>query len=261
MMNKATYMHALQQALTGLPGPVIEECLWTYERKFLDAMLAGESEESIAARLPKPELVAAQKKTSVRYHALQVRFSFVNLARLFVALTGLAFLNLLLIAPVMAAVSVLFAGFVTSVCLYFGGILFAAAGVAGISQFHVQIPQTQTVTVRQSFDARIAHEPVQIEINGSGVHAQTATTADVVAASLPEAKHTAQTIKAEPIDIQFSFSEPMGTWQAVKGLGMIIGAILLMMLTFWLTRFSWHGAVRYLRWTVQQLRHAPMHTA
>ncbi|WP_422968323.1 DUF1700 domain-containing protein [Undibacterium curvum] len=273
MMNKATYMHALQLALAGLPGPVIEECLWTYERKFLDAMLAGESEESIAARLPKPELVAAQKKTSVRYQALQVRFSFANLARLFVALTGLAFLNLLLIAPVMAAVSVLFAGFVVSVCLYFGGILLAAAGVAGISQFHIEIPQTQTVTVRQSFDARIANEPLQIDVNSDGVYTRTSSAAeknpalpvavasDAATASQTDAHSTAQTIKAEPLDIQFSFSQPMGMRQAVKGMGMIIGSILLMMLTLWLTRFSWRGALHYLRWSAQQLRQPPMHAA
>ncbi|NDI84935.1 DUF1700 domain-containing protein [Undibacterium crateris] len=273
MMNKASYMHALQQALTGLPGPVIEECLWTYERKFLDAMLAGESEESIAARLPKPELVAAQKKTSVRYQALQVRFNLSNLARLFVALTGLAFLNLLLIAPVMATVSVLFAGFVASVCLYFGGILLAAAGVAGISEFHVGIPQTKNVTVHQSFDARIAHEPVQIEINGSGVHTQTSTGAekpvalpataasDASVATQTEAISSAQTVKGEPLDIQFSFSQPMGMRQTVKGMGMIIGSILLMMLTLWLTRFSWRGALRYLRWSAQQLRQPQMHAA
>ena len=73
-MNKTAYMNALRQALDGLPAKVIEDTMWEYERKFTDAMVAGKSEEEIAAGLPKPELLAAQKNASTRYEALKTKF-------------------------------------------------------------------------------------------------------------------------------------------------------------------------------------------
>ena len=59
-MNKTEYMNKLKQELNGLPAAVIEDTLWSYEAKFVDAMLAGRDEHEIAASLPPAHLVAAQ---------------------------------------------------------------------------------------------------------------------------------------------------------------------------------------------------------
>ncbi len=117
-MDKTEYMNALRQALEGLPAEVIEETMWSYERKFIDAMVAGRSEEEIAASLPRPSLVAAQKKAGVRYEEVKRDFSLGNVASLFISLIGLLVFNLFMVIPATVYFCLLFATYVCSLAFY-----------------------------------------------------------------------------------------------------------------------------------------------
>ena len=70
-MNKTEYMNTLRQELNGLPSEVVEDTMWAYEGRFVDGMVAGRDEMEIAASLPPPRIVAAQKRASLRYQDLK----------------------------------------------------------------------------------------------------------------------------------------------------------------------------------------------
>ncbi|MES2073497.1 MAG: DUF1700 domain-containing protein [Pseudomonadota bacterium] len=171
-MDKTEYMNALRQALEGLPAAAIEETMWTYERKFLDAMVAGRSEQEIAAGLPKPSLVAAQKKTSVRYDEVKKNFSMGNTAGLFVSLIGLLVFNLFMMIPAIMYFSLLFASYIAALALYVGGIGITAASLSGVSQFNFDVPAGQHVIVDDD-DVRMHRHShrgsVRVDIGPTGI--------------------------------------------------------------------------------------------
>uniref|UniRef100_UPI00374D8CC3 DUF1700 domain-containing protein n=1 Tax=Undibacterium sp. TaxID=1914977 RepID=UPI00374D8CC3 len=170
-MNKTEYMNTLRQALEGLPAEVIEETMWTYERKFIDAMVSGSSEEEIAASLPKPSLVAAQKKTGVRYAEVKKEFSLGNIASLFISLLGLLVFNLFMIIPATVYFCLLFAAYVCSLAFYGIGIGITAASLSGVPQFKFDIPAHSHVIVAGSDVATHRHYAgnVRVDISPSGI--------------------------------------------------------------------------------------------
>ena len=126
-MNKTEYMNTLRRELEGLPAELIEDTLWTYEGKFVDGMVAGQTEEEIAAKLPTPQLVAAQKRANLRLTTLKNDFSPSNLLSLLVATLGVLVFNLLMVFPAVVYTAMLFSAYATSLAFYFAGIIMTAA--------------------------------------------------------------------------------------------------------------------------------------
>lgn len=251
-MTKTDYMNALRLALQDLPGDIQEELLWSYEGKFIDGMVAGKSEQEIISQLPAPALVASQQKAAMHFRQFKSKVSVGNLARLIVALLGLAIFNLLMLIPAIVCFAMLSSAFVMALFFYIFGILLTAGGISGVDELHIyDAPHRVTVGHSPTPDNGQIKRPAELEISASGIEAN--------GQSVPEGGHQAgRTRVAEPLDIHIRLGKQQGLYDVLKGIVMIIGSILLLMLSMFLSRLSFRGFRQYLRWNFSQLRLMPV---
>jgi uncharacterized membrane protein len=282
-MNKTAYMNALREALDGLPASVIEDTMWEYERKFIDAMVAGKSEEEIAAGLPKPELLAAQKKTSMRYQALKTNFSIGNVAGLLVALIGLMIFNLFMLIPAVAYFSLLCSAYIVAMVMYVAGIGITAASISGVEQFSVDIPVGRHHVHNHNDSHRIRNHNVRVDVTETGIlidgekqdeHGQAAaslpaapvtasaasatsatsvTSATASAASATAVTRTVST-ESQTEKLHIELGNHFSGTKLFSGLGLLLASIALMMLSMFMTKYTFIGFKHYLRWNLSQLQ-------
>ncbi|MFZ6641380.1 DUF1700 domain-containing protein [Undibacterium sp. TC4M20W] len=287
-MNKTAYMNALRQALDGLPASVIEDTMWEYERKFVDAMVAGKSEEEIAAGLPKPELLAAQKKTSMRYQALKTNFSLGNVAGLLVALIGLMIFNLFMLIPAVAYFSLLCSAYIVAMVMYVAGIGITAASISGVEQFNFDIPVGRHHVHNHNDNHRIRNHNVRVDVTETGIlidgekqdeHGQAAaslpaapvtasvasatstTSATSVASATASASAASATVVTRTVStesqtekLHVELGNHFSGTKLFSGLGLLLASIALMMLSMFMTKYTFIGFKHYLRWNLSQLQ-------
>lgn len=247
-MTKTDYMNALKLALQDLPGDIQEELLWTYEGKFIDGMVAGKSEQEVIAQLPTPALVAIQQKAAIHLRQLKNKVSVGNLARLVVALFGLAIFNLLMLIPALVCFATLSSAFITALSLYFAGILLAAGGISGVDELHIHDAPHQFAVAYSPDPAN--SQTNNVDISASGIQ--------VNGTSVTEEEHQTKRLRiSEPVDIHINLGKQLDLYDVFKGIGMIIGSILLLMLSMLLTGLSFRGFRQYLRWNFSQLKLTP----
>lgn len=246
-MNKTEYMNALQLALQGLPAQVIEETLWTYEGKFTEGILTGKKEQDIAAGLPLPGLVAARKKTALRFQAFKTHVSPGNLASLLVALIGLLVFNLFMVIPAIVYVSLLCASYAVALLLYVAGIGMTAASLSGVQQFSVALPAAyyHAMDGDIDMDGLRSGEPLRVDISQHGI------LIDQDGAPAPAARDAGTSADGRlrlEIDNHLTIGD---VWQ---GIGILLGSILLLLFSMVLTKYSFFGLRQYLRWNLAQLK-------
>ncbi|MFZ6760563.1 DUF1700 domain-containing protein [Undibacterium sp. Ji50W] len=267
-MNKTEYLQALRQALDGLPATVIQETVWEYEASFADAMASGKSEEEAAASLPKPELVAARKKANNRYQVLKHHFTVGNIASWLVALIGLMVFNLFMFIPAVVYFSLLCSSYVLALSLYVAGIGVTAASLSGVDHFSMDVPYQNYHAVRHGHHkvtSTLQHENMRVEITESGIFIDgekanndskvaqdagviTIDSTSSVAGSVPAA--TAEPGKQE---LHVEVGNHFYGSKALLGIGMIIASVLLLMLSMFMTKYTFIGFRHYLRWNLLQL--------
>lgn len=285
-MDKSSYMKALRSALEGLPAPLIEETIEAYERKFAEAALNGKSEEELLASLPQPELIAAQKKTSIRYDALKRNFTIGNIAGLLVAMIGLMVFNLFMLIPAMTYFILLCSSYVVALCLYLAGIGITAASLSGVDQFSFQLPAGHHHVVHGAHhrNSRDGHyHDVRVDISETGVlidgeqfddhgkktessgvtvtlpNTASASATTAVASATATASQPAVTVQAEVKvrdrdSFQIEVSNHFSAGKLLSGLGAILAGIGLFMLSMFLTKYSFIGFKHYVRWNLSQLQ-------
>ena len=281
-MNKTAYMNALRQALDGLPASVIEDTMWEYERKFVDAMAAGKSEEEIAADLPKPELLAAQKKASTRYAALKTNFSLGNVAGLLVALIGLMIFNLFMLIPAVVYFSLLCSAYIVAMVMYVAGIGITAASISGVEQFSVDIPAGRHHVHNHNDNHRMHKHNVRVDVTETGIlidgekqdgngeaaaavasssassstlpAASSATSAVAVSAASTAASTRTVRTETQTEKLHIEVGNHFSGTKLFTGLGLLLGSIALMMLSMFMTKYTFIGFKHYLRWNLSQLQ-------
>jgi|GEM_PF-1379276 len=287
-MNKTAYMNALRLALEGLPASVIEETMWTYERKFVDALVAGQSEEEIAASLPKPELVAVQKKASSKYQALKSDFSLGNIAGLLVALIGLMIFNVFMLIPAITYFSLLCSAYILAMGMYVAGIGITAASISGVDQFTVELPTGKHHVHRHENRQRMKNNNVRVDITETGilvdgenldegdqsvsaiVASAPATAVTAVTSATPMTPMSPVTVAAPPAppsppapviqagdhhseNLRIEVGNHFSGKKLFTGLGLLLSSIILMMLSMFITKYTFIGFKHYLRWNLSQL--------
>lgn len=282
-MNKTDYMNTLRQELEGLPGSIIEEALWHYEGLFVNGMMAGKSEEEIAAGLPKPSIVAAQRRAKLKADTLKQDLHPSNLARVLVALLAVLFFNLLMVIPAIVYSALLFASYICGLSFYFAGILIAAASLAGVPQMTFHIPHgIHHVDIHNNHHRHFGHGDVTVDISEDGIlvkgnHAHdddndddgvdiklnqtktpdqatvpTAPAASV--ASQPAATAVVPTPKSPRSDgIPIVVGNHLGMLDIFRGLGLMLGGIALFLFSLFMTKMTFVGFKRYLSWNMSLL--------
>lgn len=292
-MNKTDYMNTLRQELEGLPGTIIEEALWHYEGLFVNGMMAGKSDEEIAAALPKPSIVAAQRRAKLKADALKQDLHPGNLARVLVALLVVLFFNLLMVVPAIVYSALLFASYICGLSFYFAGILIAAASLAGVPQMTFHIPHGyHHVDIHNDHHRHFGHGDVTVDISEDGIYVKgnhahdddndddgdvdinfgKTTTPDLPAVPTPPADAVASQAGVIPATPAIStpsvpsVSKPLrsdgipiivgnhlGMLDIFRGLGLILGGIALFLFALFMTRMTFVGFKRYLTWNMSLL--------
>ncbi len=273
-MTKTEYMNTLRQELSGLPSDVLEDTMWAYEGRFVDGMVAGRDELEIAASLPAPHIVAAQKRASIRYQELKEKVTPTNFASLLVALLGVMMLNFFMIIPAIVGSMLLFAAYLSSMAFYVVGIVITATVLAGVPQINMNIPTHHFQHIDQQFDSDMDeefsahHGNVRVDITPSGIMVDKDEAGDLsnsapagnVAASSVAASGSAitksgnDTVVVDKSVVHVSIGHHLKTVHIFQGLGFLLGGIAMFMLCLFATKYTFVGFRKYLLWNVSLLR-------
>jgi uncharacterized membrane protein len=269
-MNKTEYMNSLRQELTGLPAEVVEDTMWAYEGRFVDGMVAGRDEMDIAASLPAPHIVAAQKRASMRYQELKEKVTPTNFASLLVALLGVMMLNFFMIIPAIVGSMLLFTAYLSSMVLYVVGIVLTATVLAGVPQINLHIPTHHTHHIDQGFNDDLSealppHGNVRVDITPNGITVDKDEAASGDAGKNPAASNNAtgnavvtktgnEKTSVEKSVVHVSIGNHLKAIHIFQGLGFLFGGIALFMLCLFTTKYTFVGFKKYLLWNVSLLR-------
>ncbi|TPJ34990.1 DUF1700 domain-containing protein [Mesorhizobium sp. B2-8-3] len=120
-MTKDAFLQTLRQRLAGLPAHEIDDIVGDYSAHFADA--SGRSEAEVAAALGDPARLARELRAEAGLRRLEAHWSMSNMLAATLALAGLAFVDLVLLLPLL----------LTAVILSIGlGITLVAIGALGI---------------------------------------------------------------------------------------------------------------------------------
>lgn len=278
-MNKTEYMNTLRQELNGLPAQVVEDTMWAYEGRFVDAMLAGRDEQQIAASLPAPHIVAAQKRASMRYQELKEKVTPTNFASVLVALLGVMMLNFFMIIPAIVGSIFLFTAYLSSMLLYVVGIVITATVLAGVPQVNLNIPSHHfhhsNDTMSDDIDNEHSsyHGDVRVDITPDGIivdkdeaakHidnslavnsvAISPSASSAVVAKLAEDKAAVDKSVKDKSVVHVSIGNRLKTIHIFQGLAFLLGGIALFMLCLFTTKYTFVGFKKYLLWNASLLR-------
>ncbi|MBY0572154.1 MAG: DUF1700 domain-containing protein [Undibacterium sp.] len=257
-MNKTEYMNTLQQELQGLPTEQIDETMWVYEQKFVDGMVAGSSEAEIAAKLPNPRLVAAQKRASTRVQKLGSNYKVANLFGLLIATIGLLFLNGLMLMPVIFYGLFVFVSYIISLLVYGLGIGLFAASVSGVGEMEFKLPHHSYHDrghVRSRDVRGFNHDVgrVTVDINTAGVLVNRDGVAQTDGLKTLE-RHWDGRVGAQ--DVSIHISNRLTGRNVILGIGVMGIGIALLLLCLMLTRLTFIGFKKYVLWNLSLLRSA-----
>ncbi|MFZ6751062.1 DUF1700 domain-containing protein [Undibacterium sp. Ren11W] len=250
-MNKTEYMNMLKQELSGLPSEVIEDTLWSYEAKFVDAMVAGRDENEIVASLPKPHLIAAQKRSALRYQALKENVRPSNLASLLVALLGVLVFNFLLLLPAIIYSSLLFSAYIGSLVMYVAGIAITAASLSGAPQinFDIATPRHFALSGELTEGDTQHRSGVLVDISPAGIVVD-----DLNLETDLGKLNIAAGNRDEDSILHVGIGNHLNQAQLLPGIGWLLGGICLWMLCLLMTKYSFIGFKNYLRWNISLLQ-------
>lgn len=259
-MNKTEYMNTLRAELEGLPSDVVETTMASYESQFLDAMVAGKTENEIAEKFPHPRLIAAQKRANVRFQNLKRDFSPGNIVGLFVALIGIVVFNFFMIIPAFIYGIFLFTAYISSLCIYGAGIVVLAASLSGVPEVQFKVPSHHYhVSSHEISDdaqwTRGGNVVVNVDEHGvtvdkDGVR-QSGQAVTGIKEELQYVVHQSPTV---------SVRNHLGFRNIFAGLGLLFGGVALLLLCLTMTKWTFIGFKKYLLWNLSLLR-APAQVA
>lgn len=118
MLRKEEFMKQLAEQLQSLPSDERNEILTDYEEYFEIGQLEGKDEREITAGLGSPRTIAKELVLNSSIAKVEHKPSLSNVLRIIGLTIGLSFLNfLLVVGPLVAIVSILFAGWLASITM------------------------------------------------------------------------------------------------------------------------------------------------
>ncbi len=123
-MNREQFLSELRAALRGVPPQEVEEILADYQAHFAEAGATGRSEHEVAGALGNPKQIAKELRAESGVRRWEQRRTPGNLLAAFVALCGLAAVDVIILLPLL---------FVFGLVAFVVGIVLLALVVAGLS--------------------------------------------------------------------------------------------------------------------------------
>ncbi|WP_313706275.1 HAAS signaling domain-containing protein [Massilia sp.] len=271
-MGKLEYLDALKRAMLGLPPELQAKTLAWYEQRFVDGTATGRQEADIARELDDPKKVALTLRANSHMAAFAEQKNPANLLRVCASAIGLLVFNLFMAIPAAVFGSLLAALYVAALGFYVSGIAITASGLSGANELvldgplrHVSIGDGAPERVR----ARISISETGITIDeGDDTLDRPATDAGTAIDAGPEAGveadpddssrvvRGAERMAGSSVRISTEMDEDSRMTQAVLGLGMVLGGIVLFLVSIVVTRYAALGVKRYLQMNLSLLRGA-----
>jgi uncharacterized membrane protein len=242
-------MEALKRALTlaGVPYDVAAGTVVEYQQRFIDGHAAGRNEAEIVAELDDPRKVAAQLRKSTDLVAFKETKSVPNFVRLFFSLIGLLVFNVFLIIPGIVYAALMFALYASSLAVYVAGIAVTSSSLAGVHELVLDGPIHHVVMQKHNEELNIEDDSrgrLSIQVDGDGVRiGPSSASADAVATN-------------GTVTLGSDMDDEDRKIGALKGIGLIFGGVLLILLSMVMTRFTWLGIKRYVQLNIGMLRTA-----
>jgi uncharacterized membrane protein len=260
-MNKQAYLDALHKALAGLPPETAARTMAEYEQRFIDGMVAGRSEDEIAAELGEPRKIAMALRTGVHLDAYQQAKSPANWARMAVSFIGLAVFNLFMVVPAMVFASLLTAVYACAFAFYLSGIAVTASGLAGTNELVLDGPLREYVHLgddERSAQTRVSIGQTGVEIfqeRDQGGHDEDGHDDDDGGESASgRIIEKAERVANGSVKISTELDSGSRVTQAAFGMGMVILGIMLCLLSLVVTKYTVAGIKRYIQMNFSLLR-------
>jgi len=266
-MGKLDYLEQLKRALLGLPPELQAKTLAWYEQRFVDGMGAGRQEDEIARELDDPKKVALTLRANTHMQAFAEQKNPANLLRMLVSCVGLLIFNLFMVIPAAVFGSLLAALYISAFGFYLAGIAVTASGLAGANELVLDGPLRHIVSdADPDTRTRVSIGNHGVEIFQEKTEAPDAATdapddaavddgaADAPAPSPSRIVRGAERVAGGAIDISSGMDEASRTTQAVIGLAMVLGGIMLFLVSLVVTRYAALGVKRYLQMNMALLR-------
>jgi uncharacterized membrane protein len=263
-MDKQAYLDALHKALAGLPPETVAKTLAYYEQRFVDGVMAGRSEQEIAADLGEPRKIAMTLRANVHMTAFEQKKTPVNAARMAVSLAGLAIFNLIMVVPAIVYAALLGTVYVCAFTFYLSGIVITASGLSGTNELVLDGPLRDVI----QFDNRdgeghrtqtriaIGHDGIQIYQEPLDGYDAPPADADGEDGDSRSGKiiEKAERMASSAVHISTDLDGESRTTQSVLGMTLVIAGILLSLLSLVVTKYTILGIKRYIQVNFSLLR-------
>jgi uncharacterized membrane protein len=262
-MTKQQYLDALKQAMQGLPPETVAKTLAYYEQRFIDGLVAGQSEAEVYQELDEPRKIAMTLRANAHMSAFEQKKTPVNLARVMVSFIGLAIFNLFMVIPAMVYASLLGAIYLSAFGFYVGGVALTASGLSGQNELALEGPLHHLMEFTNShFDSPQDEEEAQgwrVSINSMGVQvnkddAESPSSDEEGLSRSGKLLNRAEAVATGDVHITTDFDSGARTTQSLIGFGLILGGIGLCLASIVLTRYTVIGLKRYAAMNMSLLR-------
>lgn len=238
------YLQTLQRVLAGLPEDLTARAIAESRQKFADGMVAGLSESEIAGKLDSPEKIADDLRKEATLRFMPPTKTPVHYIRWFCSALGLLLVNCFLLVPAMVYAGMMFALYIGSIVVWVIGIAVTSSSLAGVTELVVDGPIRHVIMHKYADeDSDGIHGRLNLQINADGIRLtpESGPHDDAVG-------HGTVVIGGNRMDVD---SRETGT---LKGLGLILGGIAMVLLSMVMTRFTWIGLRAWFRMNFNVLR-------
>jgi len=268
-MDKQAYLDALRKALAGLPPETVAKTLAYYEQRFVDGVMAGRTEQEIAADLGEPRKIAMTLRANVHMSAFEQKKTPVNAARMAVSVAGLTIFNLFMVVPAMVYAALLATIYVCAFTFYLSGIVITASGLSGTNELVLDGPLREFIHFddrdgegrRTQTKIAIDHQGIQIyqePMDGHGAapsdEADNADGNEDGSSRSGKIIEKAERMASSAVHISTDLDGESRTTQSVLGMTLVIVGILLSLLSLVLTKYTIVGIKRYIQMNSSLLR-------
>lgn len=227
-MNQQEFIGKLKQALQNLPSAESQRIVEQYEQHFVAGLSAGRSEAEIIKDLGDPQKLANKLIAKTHLSRFFAQKTFGNLWRLLISVIGLVFFNLFMTIPAVIYLSLLVSSYMVAIAFFIAGSVATASGLSGISAMQFDQQTLGAIDI----SSRSNQENIEIG-RGKGVQIHTDKHGDVNV---------------------FAFDGHSNQERVAFGLLLSVGGILLLLLSLFVSKYTFIGIKHYLRMNWEILR-------
>jgi len=260
-MGKTEFLDALKRALPGLPPATQAKTLAFYEQRFVDGAAQGRSEQEVARELDDPSRIAMTLRASAFEAKLAAPARHpAGTVRMLVSAVGLGIVNLFMVAPAAVVGALLLCIYIGALSCYISGIAITASGLAGANELVLRAP-LRAFGVSDTNRTRVEISERGIEVSqekapqdeDAGAGAGTDGERDDPRTT-PRVVRGAEAVAGRGLHISTDLDDASRATQAIIGLSMVLGGIVLFLLGIVASRYTMAAAKRYLRMNLSLLR-------